>query len=160
MSQQVTQLCNSKTWIEMVKVSKDGVLSLFIGGPPEIENKGHPPVDQGVDSPPLGCPTSLAHTLPQLQRPHEVTITCERAECCHGFSLRCHPLYLSQGPWIPPSLSITPYEDLRLVLPGALWQPSPASPSLRPFFSSGPPSTGAQEVCTATVASVTWLLGG
>lgn len=30
MSQQVTQLCNSKTWIEMVKVSKDGVLSLFI----------------------------------------------------------------------------------------------------------------------------------
>lgn len=70
MSQQVTQLCNSKTWIEMVKVSKDGVLSLFIGGPPEIENKGHPPVDQGVDSPPLGCPTSLAHTLPQLQRPY------------------------------------------------------------------------------------------
>lgn len=42
MSQQVTQLCNSKTWIEIVTVSENGVLSLFIGGPPEIENKGLP----------------------------------------------------------------------------------------------------------------------
>lgn len=159
-SHQVTQLCNSKTWIEMVKVSKDGVLSLFIGGPPEIENKGHPPVDQGLDSPQLGCPTSLAHTLPQLQRPHEVTIPCERAGCCRGFSLRCHPLYLRQGPWIPPlpllhSLLGSPACTARGSLAAI-----PASPSLRPFFSSGPPSTGAQEVCTATVASVTWLLGG
>lgn len=123
MSQQVTQLYNSKTWIEMVKVSKDGVLSLFIGGPPEIENKRLPPVDQGVDSPQLGCPTSLAYTLPQLQRPHEVTIPCESRVLSWIFSAVPSPLP-QPGALDPPSLSITPHKDLRLVLPRALWQPS------------------------------------
>lgn len=123
-------------------------------------------MDQGVDCPQLGCPSSLWSTSCHSHEghkkpppPHRWVGSYRGTEQGASANFPCGTLgrlYLTQGLRSPP---LTPHEDRRLILPWgslAATTASPGTPSLRPSAWAlvlRAPSAPAQEPCTLGAGS-------